>query len=44
MRSELALTQYADIKLDSTGSDNSNQINVSNLDGLTASISVGKSF
>ncbi len=44
VRSELALTQYADIKLDSTGSDNSNQINVSNLDGLTASISVGKSF
>ena len=44
VRSELALTQYADIKLDSSGSDNSNQINVSNLDGLTASISVGKSF
>ena len=44
VRSELALTQYADIKLDSSGSDNSNQSNVSNLDGLTASISVGKSF
>jgi len=44
VRSEVALTNYSDIQLDSTGSDNSNQINVTNLDGVTASISVGKAF
>ncbi len=44
VRSEIALTQYSDIQLDSTGSDNSNQINVTNLDGMTASVSVGKAF
>ena len=44
IRSEVSLTKYDDIKLTSTGSDNTNTIDVTGLDGMNAAVSVGKTF
>ena len=44
VRGELAQTDFDDITLTSTGSDNVNVINVSGLSGANLSISVGKTF
>ena len=44
VRGELAQTDFDDIKLTSTGSDNVNVIDVTGLSGANLSISVGKTF
>tara|TARA_B110000037_G_scaffold91905_1_gene108417 strand:+ start:441 stop:1139 length:699 start_codon:yes stop_codon:yes gene_type:complete len=44
VRGELGQTEFDSIKLTSTGSDNSNVIDVTNLSGTNLAISVGKSF
>ena len=44
VRGELAQTDFDDIKLTSTGSDNTNVIDVTGLSGANLSISVGKTF
>ena len=44
VRGELAQTDFDDIKLTSTGSDNVNVIDVTGLSGTNLSISVGKTF
>ena len=44
VRGELTRTEFDDIKLKSAGSDNSNVIDISGLDGTTFAISVGKTF
>ncbi|MDA7783246.1 hypothetical protein N8934_00200 [Candidatus Pelagibacter sp.] len=44
VRGELGQTEYDSIKLTSTGSDNANVIDVTNLSGTNFAISVGKSF
>ena len=44
VRGELAQTDFDDIKLTSTGSDNTNVIDITGLTGTNLSISVGKTF
>jgi hypothetical protein len=44
VRGELAQTDFDDIKLTSTGSDNVNVIDITGLSGANLSISVGKTF
>ena len=44
VRGELGQTEFDSIKLTSTGSDNTNVIDVTNLSGTNFAISVGKSF
>lgn len=44
VRGELAQTDFDDIKLTSTGSDNTNVVDVTGLTGTNLSISVGKTF
>nr|MBT6355346.1 hypothetical protein [Pelagibacteraceae bacterium] len=44
VRTELSFTKYDDISLSSSGSDNTTTINVTDLDGMNAAISVGKTF
>jgi hypothetical protein len=44
VRGELGQTEFDSIKLTSTGSDNANVIDVTNLSGTNFAISVGKSF
>ena len=44
VRGELVQTDFDDIKLTSTGSDNTNVIDVTGLSGANLSISVGKTF
>ena len=44
IRGELAQTAFDAVKLLSTGSDNTNIINISGLDGINFGLSVGKSF
>jgi hypothetical protein len=44
IRGELAQTDFDDIKLTSTGSDNTNVIDITGLTGTNLSISIGKTF
>jgi len=44
VRAEASFTKYENIKLNSTGSDNTNTITVSDMDGSNISLSVGKTF
>ena len=44
VRGELAQTDFDDIKLTSTGSDNTNVIDITGLTGTNLSISIGKTF
>ena len=44
IRGEVVATDFDDIKLTSTGSDNTNTIEVTGLSGTNVSLSVGKSF
>ena len=44
VRTEVLFTKFDDIKLTGTGSDNTTTIDVTNLDGMNASVSVGKTF
>jgi hypothetical protein len=44
IRAEVNVTEYDDIKLTSTGSDNTNVIDVTGLSGIGGQISVGKTF
>ena len=44
IRVEGSFTKYENIKLNSTGSDNTNTITVSDMDGANVSLSLGKTF
>ena len=44
VRSEVAFTQFDDIKLTATGTDNTNTIDITGLGGINAAVSVGKTF
>ena len=44
VRLEGAITEYDSIKLTNTASENSNTINITGMDGATATISIGKTF
>jgi opacity protein-like surface antigen len=44
IRSEINYSEFDDITLNSSGSDNSNKIEVKDLDGITGALSVGKTF
>jgi hypothetical protein len=44
IRAEINYTEFDDITLNSSGSDNSNKIEVKDLDGITGALSVGKTF
>jgi len=44
VRAEINYSEFDDITLNSTGSDNSNKIEVKNLDGITGALSIGKTF
>tara|TARA_B100001175_G_C19509630_1_gene642980 strand:+ start:1845 stop:2585 length:741 start_codon:yes stop_codon:yes gene_type:complete len=44
VRTEVLFTQFDDIKLTASGTDNTNTIDVTNLGGINASVSVGKTF
>jgi hypothetical protein len=44
IRSEIAITKFDDIKLTGTGTDNTTTIDVTDLGGVNATVSVGKTF
>ena len=44
VRTEISLTKFDDIKLTASGTDNTNTIEVNNLDGINATVSIGKTF
>lgn len=44
VRAEASFTTYENIKLNSTGSDNTNTITISDMDGSNLTVSVGKTF
>ena len=44
IRGEAVVTDFDDIKLTSTGSDNTNVIDISGLGGTNVSLSIGKTF
>jgi hypothetical protein len=44
IRGEVSLSEFDDIKLTSTGSENSNVIDITSLEGTNVAFSVGKSF
>lgn len=44
VRTEVMFTKFDDIKMTGTSTDNTNTINITNLDGVNATISVGKTF
>ncbi len=44
VRAEASFTKYENIKLNSTGSDNTNTITISDMDGSNLTLSVGKTF
>ena len=44
IRSEIAITKFDDIKLTGTGTDNTTTIDVTDLGGINATVSVGKTF
>ena len=44
IRSEIAITKFDDIKLTGTGTDNTTTIDITDLGGVNATVSVGKTF
>jgi hypothetical protein len=44
IRSEINFTKFDDIKLTGKGSDNTTTIDVTNLGGMNAAVSIGKTF
>jgi hypothetical protein len=44
IRAEVKMSEFDDVNLTSTGSDNTNKIDISNMSGLSGVISVGKTF
>ena len=44
VRLEGAVTEFDTIQLKSSGSDNTNTIDITGMDGATATISIGKTF
>ena len=44
LRAEANVTSFDSIKLTNSGSDNTNTINITGLEGGTATLSIGKTF